>query len=132
MWVPVFKAIPYLVSGLVIINIFKEPKGLFTVGFLFMVAWLGVWFALTLRWKWVHLVGDKLRISNFFTRIEVPRAEIHWVEGSPFWGVQPQTAKLFLRESTVFGSEISFIPAGGMYWAEKWAENLRQELGLEK
>jgi len=129
--VPVYKAIPFFVGAVTVLNILREPRGLLSFGFLFLTGFTLVWFFLTYRWKWVFIRGEKRYVSNFFQAIEVPVGDVEWIQGTSFWGMQPQTVSIELKTPTRFGSQISFIPAGGVLWAERWAKNMQCELGLE-
>lgn len=102
-----------------------------TPGLLFLIAWAVVWWLLVFRWKSVRLEGTDLVVSNYLKKARIPVTEISWIEGSSWWGWQPQTVRISFRWQTAFGNEIVFVPAGGWISAEKWADSLRAQLGIQ-
>jgi hypothetical protein len=129
--VPLFKLIFVLVVAIGIYSLFRDLKNLNVLGLLFYFTWCAGWHFLTNHWKSVHLGNGVLYISNYLKVIEVPVSEIAKIEASSFWGWQPQTVKLKLKSSTVFGKEIVFVPNGGWMNAKAYADDLRQDLALK-
>lgn len=75
--------------------------------------------------------GGVLLVSNYLKTVEVPISDIVKVEGSSFWGWQPQTVTLKLKSTSLFGDEIIFVPNGGWLDAKSFADELRQNLSLQ-
>jgi len=97
----------------------------------FAIAWGLFWFLFTRKWKSVFLDGCDLSVSNYLRKIRIPVSNISSIEGSSFWGWQPQTVTISFKSQTAFGSDIVFVPAGGWMWAERYAESLRDRLGIQ-
>ncbi len=99
-------------------------------GLVFVSAWLIIWYFAVHRWKSVYLNSGVLFVSNYLKTVEIPISEIARVEGSSFWGWQPQTVTIKLKSVSAFGDEIVFVPNGGWLDAKSFADELRQVLSL--
>jgi hypothetical protein len=82
-------------------------------GWLMLAAWIvGSTMALGFGWglKRVRLIGDTLEVSNYLRRISIPLDDVVEVRqrAFPHFG----SITLELRQQTVFGTHITFIPRG--------------------
>ncbi|HEX8289642.1 MAG TPA: hypothetical protein VF556_16785 [Pyrinomonadaceae bacterium] len=128
--VPLYKLIFVFALANGIYWLFQDVHNLTQPGLYFIFGWCAVWYILTGCWKSVRLNGGFLQISNYLKTIEVPVSDVANVEGSSFWGWQPQTVKLTLKTASAFGNEIVFVPRGGWLNAKSFADELRQTLAL--
>ena len=92
----------------------------------FFLLWCGVFYALTYRWKNVHLQDQTLRVSNYIKRINIPVSSIKDVKASSRWGGQPRTIKITLWKDTAFGKTIIFVPRLLGFAASQTEQELRQ------
>jgi hypothetical protein len=104
----------------------KDPKGVSLPPLLFLSLWCAVWYALTRRWKSVHLAGDDLYVSNYLKKIRIPLAEVKEVEASSVWGWHPRTVTLTLNSPSEFGDRIVFVPRGAGFGASEVARELKR------
>lgn len=124
---PVYKATPLVVAGYAYIKLILNPSAVSIAALLFIILWCGIFFLSTFRWKKVYLEVGALRVSDYFMSITVPLSEIAEVHASHwFWGWQPRTIKITLRQSTPFGRTIIFVPGYAGYGADQTAEELRR------
>ena len=129
--VPLYKLIFVFVAVMSVLDLLRDWKNVNVPGLLFVTAWCAFWYFGVNPWKSVRLKDGTLFISDYLKVIEVPVDEIASVEGSSFWGWQPQTVKLKLKSRTIFGDEIVFVPNGGWINARSYADDLRRELDLQ-
>lgn len=129
--VPLYKLIFVFALACGIYWLFQDFRNLTQPGLYFIFGWCAVWYFLTGRWKSVRLNGGVLQISNYLKTIEVPVSDVVKIEGSSFWGWQPQTVMLKLKTASDFGDEIVFVPRGGWLNAKSFADELRQMLALQ-
>lgn len=129
--VPIYKLVPFVVLAITIYSIFLDIRNAIQSDLIFPVAWCCIWYLLTFRWKRVRLNGEVIEVSNYLKTIRIPVSDIRWIEGSGFWGWQPQTVTISLKSSTPFGKKIIFVPKGGWLGAKSFAESLRRYLGLQ-
>ncbi|HUR97212.1 MAG TPA: hypothetical protein VMZ26_04005 [Pyrinomonadaceae bacterium] len=129
--VPLYKLVPIVTLSFAIHALFTEPYNFIHPGFLFLLGWTTTWYLLTFRWKSVRLRGSHLYVSSYFQKAHIPISDISRIEGSSWWGWQPQTVTISFKSETTFGREVVFVPAGGWMWAEAWAKSLEKELGID-
>ena len=129
--VSIYKLVPAIPLAFAFYGILLDIRNLVQPGLIFLVAWCAIWYLLTFRWKSVRLRGSTIVVSNYLKTVQVPVSDVRWIEGSSFWGWQPQTVTLSLKSPSAFGGEIVFVPKGGWLGARSFAESLRRELGLQ-
>jgi hypothetical protein len=123
--------IPILPIAAAVNSIAQDFTNIAEPGFIFLIGWICVWCLMTFRWKSVRLIDSTLEVSNYLRKARIPVSEILSIEGSSFWGWQPQTVRISFKSSTAFGDSIVFVPAGGWLGAESFAASLRNNLGVE-
>lgn len=129
--VPLYKLTFFFVLASSIFSLLINFRNFSAPGLLFVSAWLIFLYFTVHRWKSVYLNGGVLLVSNYLKTVEVPISDIVKVEGSSFWGWQPQTVTLKLKSTSLFGDEIIFVPNGGWLDAKSFADELRQNLSLQ-
>ena len=77
----------------------------------YMVIWLGVFLFIyftTGDVKKVHIDGNRLVVSNFFSTEEINISMVAAVDGTSF--LSPKLVWFILKEPSSFGKKISFLP----------------------
>jgi hypothetical protein len=67
-----------------------------------------VFLSFCFRLKSVRIGNDRLQISNFLKKVQVPFANIERVYENKLINIRPVT--IFFRERTEFGKKITFMP----------------------
>ena len=130
--VPIYKLIPILIWSSVVYWLFRDFRNIAEPGLIFLFFVGVIWHFVTLRWKSVYLQERDLIVSNFIRRIVIPINQIESIEPSSFWGWQPQTIKLVLKNESDFGSEIIYVPRWLGLHAKPFAEELRKLLASKR
>jgi len=122
---PVYKLLPFTVAGYTMFILIRDWSSFRSDVFFFFLLWCSMFYALTYRWKNVHLQGQMLRVSNYIKRINIPVSAIKKVEASSWWGRQ-RTIKITLWKDMGFGKTIIFVPRLFGRAASEIEQELRQ------
>jgi len=86
-----------------------------------------------MRLKRVVVDGNTLMISNYFSTIAVPLADVEDVRENRWLNINPVT--LFFRRPTDFGSSVVFMPKvrwfGGLFSSHPVVDEIRTAAGLK-